>query len=217
MSNIQKLLEAMQERQKLDAKIFALNQTVKQEMLEQKLDKIDTKAGQLVLKSTAKKRKNKRFEPTTKMAELQSALKAERAELLEANNKQLYALQKQKDMSELRMELLLDNEWTKELEAKLKEAEAEAKTAQAELNEQKRSYIELNVQLAEKDYISLAGDNWISKAITEAKQLKPKKMTRPMVLEFIAQYYKGYYANNTLDEAWQKRVSDHILYWEGRA
>ena len=207
----------MQERERLDAEIFALSENVKQEMLNRQLDKIDTKAGQLSLKSTAKKPKRKAFQPTVEMAELQSALEAEQNELLDTNKAELYALQKQKDLAELKMEMLLQNDWITELEAKLELAKQKAEAEQAKQNNEIQGYIQLDIKLVEQDYIALAGDAWLAKAIKQAKNLEPRKMTRPMVLNFVAQYYKGYYDGFTLDEAWAKRIEDHIAYWKGRS
>ena len=211
--SVQQLLIALQDRERLNAKIFALTQSVKHDMIEKGLDKIETKAGKLKLKSLAKKANKRAIVPTAEMADLQSALEAEKQELLDMNKSELYRLQKQKDIAEHSMDLLLQNEWINELKEKL--ALAEQKAKKAKLSEPE-GYIQLDVELVEQDYIALAGDAWIAEAISKAKSLQPRKMTRSMVLKFIAQYYKGYFEGMTLDEAWAKRIEDHITYWKGR-
>jgi len=212
--SIQNLILAVQEQEKLEAKIFALKESVKQDMIAKGIETLETKAGNLSLKSLAKKNRKAKPAQTAEIAELEIAISQERQELIDSNKQKLYELNKQKDMAELQMSLLLSNEWTDALETKLEEAKQKA--IAESMQKPSVGYIELEISLAERDYISLAGDAWLSKAINEAKAIKPRKMTRPMVLSFVSQYFKGYYPDMPIDEAWQKRVKDHVAYWVGK-
>lgn len=207
MSDIQTLLAKLQQKAQLEAEIFVLTENVKQHMVSHGLSEISSKAGKLALKTVASK-KSKKLISSSEVQELESAIQAERTELIEANAKQIYELQKARDLAELGIAKLVRNEWIAELEAKLEQAKQqsvqEASTA---------GYLTIDVQLSEPDYAKMAGDAWFVKALREAKSLKPKHMTKSMLIAFLANYYKGYYPGKSLDEAWQMRIADHLAYW----
>lgn len=203
---INELLSAMKEREALDARIFALSKSVKQAMIERGLETIEAKQGKLELKQ---KRRRKKQANSQEIDELQEAIMQEQAELRDANAKQIYELQKTRDMAELQMLGLLNNEWIEDMQNRLEEAK---RNAISEIGEPE---LELSINLAEPSINQLVDDAWLSDAIKRGKSAKPKAMSRSQILTFVKSYFKGYYEQD-LDSAFQQRLDEHIAYWEAR-
>ena len=204
---INELLSAMKEREALDARIFALSNSVKQEMIERGLETIESKRGKLEIKP---KRRRKKQTSSQEIDEIQEAIELEKAELQDANAKQIYELQKTRDMAEIKMLSLLHNEWIEELENKLKDVKRNT------ISETPEPELELAIKLSEPSINQLVDDAWLSNALKQAKAAKPKAMTKSQVTSFVRSYFKGYYEGD-LDTAFQQRLDEHIAHWEAKS
>lgn len=206
---IKKLLTKAKQLKTLQLEVYGLQNVVQKELIANGTENVETKYGKLKL---VKNRGKASVTSSQETEELEQAIHLERQEMAQANAKQLYELQKQRDLAEIAMDRLMTNEWVEELEAKLDKAK------QHTVQTSSQNSLKLQIDLPKLNVLEYVDHKWYELKVMELKSLQPKPIGRSALNKFLEQYFESaYYEGFTLDDALADRISKHIAYWEARA